>query len=120
MAGALRPGGRFAWNAFVLDPHLAARLDGQHSERPVPHTVHYAPATNRIDIVLDDGATTTLHWATLNEWQGLIESAGLEQEQTYGGFDKQPLTDHSEEYVFVCRRPSAVGQRARRPALPTG
>ena len=28
IAAALRPGGRFAWNAFVFDPQIAVKLDG--------------------------------------------------------------------------------------------
>src|SRR5919198_2422873 len=28
VAASLRAGGRFAWNAFVFDPHIAATLDG--------------------------------------------------------------------------------------------
>ena len=28
VAAALRPGGRFAWNSFVFDPHIAVRMDG--------------------------------------------------------------------------------------------
>src|SRR5713226_2139345 len=49
-AAALRPNGRFAWNAFAFDHRIAARLDGQHQAKPVPHTVHYAVGDNRIDI----------------------------------------------------------------------
>jgi len=30
VAAALRPGGRFAWNAFAFDHRIAARLDGAH------------------------------------------------------------------------------------------
>jgi SAM-dependent methyltransferase len=33
VAGALRPGGRFAWNAFAFDHRIAARLDGRHVAR---------------------------------------------------------------------------------------
>ena len=41
VAASLRPGGRFAWNAFVFDHAIAARLDGQPSRtEPVPHTSH--------------------------------------------------------------------------------
>ena len=28
VAESLKPGGRFAWNAFVFDPHIAVRMDG--------------------------------------------------------------------------------------------
>jgi len=104
VAASLRPGGRFAWNAFPFDHRVAARLDGQRGAQPFPHTVRYAIADNRIDLTLDDGATTSLWWATKNEWLGLIDVAGLELEALYGGFDRRPLGDDGGEYVFVTRR----------------
>jgi hypothetical protein len=60
---------------------------------------------NRIDIVLDGGGTSSLWWATKNEWVGLIDVAGLEVEALYGGFAGEPFGDESREYVFVTRRP---------------
>ena len=104
VAASLRPGGRFAWNAFAFDHNVAARLDGHHHEEPVPHTIGYAVVDNRIDITLDDGGRSSLWWATKNEWLGLIDVAGLELEALYGGFDGEPLTEESREYVFVARR----------------
>src|SRR5438876_6458073 len=53
VAAALRPGGRFAWNAFAFDHNAAVEHDGRHNERPVPHTVRYAVGDNRVDILLD-------------------------------------------------------------------
>ena len=53
--GSLRPGGRFAWNAFAFDHAIAARLDGRRRGRP------HGPLRgrdNRIDLVLDGGATS--------------------------------------------------------------
>lgn len=105
VAASLRPGGRFAWNAFAFDHHVAARLDGVRQEEPVPNTNRYAVGENRVDIVLDDGATSSLWWATKNEWLGLVDVAGLEVEALYGGFAKEPFTDESREYVFVARHP---------------
>ncbi|MGZ4380459.1 MAG: class I SAM-dependent methyltransferase [Gaiellaceae bacterium] len=105
VAASLRPGGRFAWNAFAFDHAVAARLDGHHQEAPVPHTVRYAVGDNRIDITLDGGGTSSLWWATKNEWLGLVDVAGLEVEALYGGFDGEPFGDESREYVFVVRRP---------------
>jgi SAM-dependent methyltransferase len=102
---SLQRGGRFAWNAFAFDHQIAARLEGQHQDEPVAHTIRYSVVDNRIDIVLDDGSTSSLWWATKNEWLGLIDVAGLELEALYGGFDGQPLDDESREYVFVTRRP---------------
>jgi SAM-dependent methyltransferase len=101
---ALRPNARFAWNAFAFDHRIAARVDGQRQETPVPHTLRYAVGDNRIDITLEDGATSSLWWATKNEWLGLIDVAGLELEALYGGFAGEPCTDDSTEYVFVARR----------------
>jgi len=104
VAAGLRSGGRFAWNAFAFDPQIAARLDGARQEEPVPHTVRYAVGDNRIDIVLENGASSSLWWATKNEWLGLLDVAGLEVEALYGGFAGEPFTDESREYVFVARR----------------
>ena len=104
VAASLRPGGRFAWNAFAFSHHAAMRHDGVHFEEPVPHTVRYAVGDNRIDLVLDGGETTSLWWATKNEWLGLLDVAGLRLEVLYGGFEGEPLTDDSLEYVFVARR----------------
>jgi hypothetical protein len=80
------------------------RLDGQHQDEPVPHTVRYAVSDNRIDITLDDGGSSSLWWATKNEWLGLADVAQLEIEALYGSFDRQPLENESREYVFVARR----------------
>ncbi len=106
VAAALRPGGRFAWNAFAFDHHLASRLDGQHHDLPVPHTLRYAVGDNRVDIMLDDGGTSSLWWATKNEWLGLLDVAGLELEGLYGDFDRAPVGDDSREHVFVAVRPA--------------
>jgi SAM-dependent methyltransferase len=106
VASALRPGGRFAWNAFVFDHRIAMNHDGQHEDLPVPHTRRYAVGDNRIDIVLDHGGKSSLWWATKNEWLGLIDVAELEVEALYGGFSGERFTDDSREYVFVVRRPS--------------
>ena len=104
VAASLRPGGRFAWNAFAFDHHIAARLDGAHQDEPVPHSLRYDVPDNRIDIDLDGGGRSSLWWATKNEWLGLIDVAGLQLESLHGGFAGEPLTGDSREYVFVARR----------------
>jgi SAM-dependent methyltransferase len=106
VAAALRPGGRFAWNAFCFDPAIAVRLDGQHQDDPVPHTIRQKPHENRIDIELDAGDTISLWWATKNEWLGLIDVAGLEVEALYGWFDRRPFDKESREFVWVTRKPA--------------
>jgi SAM-dependent methyltransferase len=106
VAAALRPGGRFAFNAFAFDHRIAARLDGTtQDQNGVVHTLRYAPADNRIDIVRDDGATISLWWATRSEWEGLLDVAGLQVEACYGWFDRRPLEDDSPEFVFLARKP---------------
>ncbi len=104
VAASLMPDGRFAWNAFAFDHQIAARLDGEHLDQPVPHTIGYAVGDNRIDITLDDGGTSSLWWTTKNEWLGLLDVAELEVEALYGGFAGEPFTEDSREYVFVARR----------------
>jgi SAM-dependent methyltransferase len=104
VARSLRPGGKFAWNAFAFDHHVAARLDGQHQDRPVPHWVHFDVVDNRLDLRLDDGGTSSLWWATKNEWLGLLDVARLDLEALYGNFDRGPLNNESREYIFVAVR----------------
>ena len=104
VAASLLPGARFAWNAFAFDHGIAARIDGEHQDEPVPHTIRYSVGDNRIDITLDDGGMSSLWWATKNEWLGLIDVADLQLEALYGGFAGEPFTDDSREYVFVTRR----------------
>jgi SAM-dependent methyltransferase len=104
VAASLRPGGRFAWNAFAFDHRIAARIDGQHQDAPVSHTIRYAVGDNRIDLILDDGAKSSVWWATKNEWLGLLDVAGLKLEALYGGFAGELFADDSLEYVFVARR----------------
>ena len=116
VAAALRPGGRFAWNAFVFDPHIAVRMDGVarphlDSETLWEYAAH-RPADNRIDITAYLGQPgleprdLQLWWVTRSEWEGLIDVAGLEVEALYGWFDKQPFDDESREFVWVARKQS--------------
>src|SRR3954467_167353 len=108
VAASLLPNGRFAWNAFAFDHHIASALDGRHADAnagiPLPHTNRYSVSDNRVDVTLDDGGTGSLWWATKNEWLGLLDVAGLRLEALYGGFAGEPLDDGSGEYVFVVRR----------------
>lgn len=113
VAASLRPAGRFAWNAFAFDHRIAARLDGVHQEAPAPHTIQYAVGDNRVDIILDNGAKSSLWWASKNEWLGLLDVAGLQLEALYGGFAGEPFADDSREYVFVARRREAVGRELK-------
>ncbi len=113
VAAALRPGGRFAWNAFVFSPFIAA---GNHEQRrELGDTGHWelirhAPGDNRVDIVRGRGDETTgtlrLWWSTKSEWEGLLDAAGLETEALYGGFEREPFGDESLEFAWVARKPA--------------
>ncbi|HZT93230.1 MAG TPA: class I SAM-dependent methyltransferase [Gaiellaceae bacterium] len=106
VAASLRPGGRFAFNAFAFSHRIAAELDGTRQEQNgIVHTYRYVPADNRIELVRDDGATIHIWWATKAEWDGLIDVAGLEVEALYGWFDRRAFDDESLEYVYVTRKP---------------
>jgi trans-aconitate methyltransferase len=109
VAGALLPGGRFAWNVFCFDHAVAARLDGtRQDQHGVEHELRYTPAESRIDIIsfLPGGENAiSLWWATRAEWEGLIDVAGLEVEALYGWFDRRPFDDDSREFVWVARKP---------------
>jgi len=106
VARGLRSGGRFAFNSFAFNHRIAAELDVTTQDHNwIVHTLSYAPADNRVDIVRDDGAELSLWWATRSEWEGLVDVAGLEVESECGWFDRRPLDDDSPELVFVTRKP---------------
>jgi hypothetical protein len=90
--------------SLAFDHRIAASLDGVYQHTPLPHTNRYFVGDNRVDMVLDDGATSSLWWATKNEWLGLLDVAGLELEALYGGFANEPFDDNSREYVFSIDR----------------
>jgi SAM-dependent methyltransferase len=115
VAAGLRPGGRFAWNAFVFDPFAAARDHGAARPRDAGRIweyVEHTPADNRVDVTSyvgglgAPGRTATLWWATRSEWEGLIETAGLEVEALHGWFDGRPFDERSSEFVWVARKPA--------------
>jgi SAM-dependent methyltransferase len=106
VATSLLPGGRFAWNAFVFDPAVAAELDGKWREQNgIRHRVDYDYDAKRIDLTLDGGATVPLWWVDVEEWDGLIDESALELEARYGWFDRSPLDESSREAIYVARKP---------------
>ena len=116
VAASLQPGGRFAWNAFVFNPHIAAANDGV-AKPHVPGSelweyVEHAPGDNRVDVTAFVGApgadprSVSLWWVTRSEWEGLLDVSGLETEALYGWFDRRPFDDESPEFVWVARKPA--------------
>ena len=104
---SLRPGGRFAWNFFVFDPRIAARIDGEWQEQNgIRHRVDQFKHDNRLDVTLESGDAISLWWLNRSEWEGLIEVAGFEVEALYGGFERQPFDENATEFVWVVRKPA--------------
>ena len=102
----LVPRGRFAWNAFVFDPAVAAEIDGVwREENGVRNRSTYDHDERRIDLELENGATVLLWWVNRDEWEAAILEAGLEVEALYGWFDRRPFDETSREAVYVARRP---------------
>ena len=112
VSASLRPGGRFAWNTFVLSPFLVARFDGKRQviSEDLWEEMTYALGDGRLDITRGRGADThgslSLWCVTRGEWDGLIEVAGLETEALYGGFAREDFEDDSDEFVWVARKPA--------------
>jgi SAM-dependent methyltransferase len=117
VAMALKPGGRFAWNAFVFDPLIAARRSGEGVRQRAENSqiwerMEYDPTDSRLDITAWIGRpgegerTLSLWWVNRSEWEGLIEVAGLKVEALYGDFDRRPFDEESREFVWVARKPA--------------
>jgi SAM-dependent methyltransferase len=106
VASALRPGGRFAWNAFVFDPAIAVAIDGVwRDQNGIRHRCDYDPSDNRVDVTLESGASISLWWVARSEWEALLDVSGLETEALYGWFDRRPFDTDSREHVWIARKP---------------
>jgi SAM-dependent methyltransferase len=111
VAAALRPDGRFAWNAFAFSPLIAAQLHDRRIEAAdgLWEVTHYVPADSRLELTRGRGddvvGVLRAWWVTKSEWEGLVDVAGLEVEALYGGFAREPFDDESLEQVWVARKP---------------
>jgi SAM-dependent methyltransferase len=111
VAGALRPGGRFAWNIFAFSPFVAAGLHDRRIEHEggLWEVSHYVPADSRIELTRGRGdnviGVLSGWWMTKAECEGLIDVSGLEVEALYGGFHREPFDDEALEMVWVARKP---------------
>jgi len=106
VAASLRPSGRFAWNAFVFDPAVAAEVGGVwREEHGIRHRIEYVTGDCRIDIQVEAGPSISLWWVNPSEWTGLVDVSGLEVEARYGWFDRRPFDETSRELVCVARKP---------------
>jgi SAM-dependent methyltransferase len=110
VAAALRPGGRFAFNAFAFSGEVAMRLNGVRQERGESWEIpRYIWADSRIELTRGRGdeevGKLRLWWIGRSEFEGLIDVAGLEVEALYGGFEREPYTDESLEMVWVAQKP---------------
>jgi SAM-dependent methyltransferase len=112
VAAALRPGGRFAWNAFAFSPLIAASLHDRRIELANGRWEinRYIPSESRLELTRGAGGETLgvlrAWWVGKAEWEGLIDVAGLEVEALYGGFAREPFDDTSLELVWLARKPA--------------
>src|ERR671934_3165877 len=111
VAASLRPGGRFAWNAFVFDPLFAARhheQEEQHGKTEIFERVRYVPTDNRLEITAwkrdEPPRRVELWWINRSEWEGLIEVAGPEGEGPSGRFDRRPFDEERRGVVWGGRQ----------------
>lgn len=111
VAASLRPGGRFAWNAFAFSHLIAAQLDDRRIEHADGRweVNHYVPSDNRFELTRGNGEETIGRlvgwWVAKSEWEGLIDVAGLEVEALFGGFHEESYDDESVEQVWIARKP---------------
>ena len=125
----LEPDGRLVFDIFIPGPDLLADRDitpfvWGKIVHPDTGNVVVMSAINRADGATQinretqifeeyDGAGRIVRRAELPidlrylfpaECHTLIEQAGLVAERVLGGFDGQPLSEDSEEMIFICRR----------------
>ena len=125
----LEPDGRLVFDVFIPGPDLLADRDTTpfvwgETIHPDTGNVVVMSAINRADgatqinretQIFDeyDGAgrivrraelPITLRYLFPSECHALIEQAGLVALSVLGGFDGQPLSEDSEEMIFICRR----------------
>ncbi len=108
VAASLRPGGRFAWNAFVFDFGIAARdrRQWQDASATSRHRVEQSPGRQpRRHHASRTGPSISLWWVARGEWEALLDVSGLETEALYGWFDRRPFDEESREFVWVARKP---------------
>ena len=125
----LEPDGRLVFDIFIPGPDLIADRDitpfvWGKTVHPDTGNAVVMSAINRADGATQinretqifeeyDGAGRIVRRAELPidlrylfpaECHTLIEQAGLVAERVLGGFDGQPLSEDSEEMIFICRR----------------
>ena len=104
VAASLRPGGRFAWNAFAFDHRIAAQLDGEHQDGRCRTRSATPSATTASTSASTTARGAPLWWATKNEWLGLLDVAGLRAGSALRRVRRRPFDEDSREYVFVARK----------------
>ena len=118
----LAPGGRFALNTFVPDPAFVAEHYGEWEGSEVTvdgetYTVESrTDLSDAVEMVADyrkrvrrgeevlAAVETPLALVPRRHLELLFELAGFSEWSFFGGFDRDPLTDPSQEMVAVARK----------------
>jgi ubiquinone/menaquinone biosynthesis C-methylase UbiE len=127
-ARRLRPGGMLALDVFFPSPELLADDTGEpivlgEVTDPASAKRYRLSAVNRFDTAsqlnhgiqiaeeMDSAGRTTdrieldvaLRYLLPHELFSLMDEAGLEVHEVYGGFDRSPLTEQSTDMIFIAR-----------------
>jgi SAM-dependent methyltransferase len=104
----LREGGRFVFDVFTPAADDIAETDGRWLEREpgIWERAEWDIAERTLDLSVKGAAGTTtmrLAWVSPDEWQELLDRAGLAVEACYGWFDRRPYSG-GEDTVWIASR----------------
>jgi SAM-dependent methyltransferase len=106
----LEPGGRFVFDVFTPSREDVVQTHGRWLEREsgIWERAEWDIAERTLDLSVKGAAGTTtmrLAWVSPDEWQELLDRAGLAVEACYGWFDRRPYSG-GEDTVWIASRMS--------------
>ncbi len=104
----LRPGGTLAFDVFHPDAIDIEETHGRSFEREpgIFERAHWDVATSTLELeVTAPGrvARMDLAWLSPESWRRLLETAGFEQIEAYGWFDRRPCAEGDTDSVWLAR-----------------
>jgi hypothetical protein len=106
----LEPGGVLAFDVFHPDAQDIADTHGRWLEREpgIYERALWDADRRRLDLTVRAHgveARMDLAWAGPDDWRRLIDRAGFVDVESYGWFDRRPLTPGSTDSVWIARKP---------------
>ena len=104
----LEPEGQLAFDVFHPDRRDIEDTDGRWLEREpgIMERADWHPADNSLTLrvrAAEREAGMHLWWLEPGGWAGLLERAGFDQVQRYGGFNGEPLAEDGADSVWLAR-----------------